>query len=126
MLKRPRCCQSTKVVIIMSSRISGLFPSYLTSRNFLKELCMIDCTLSMYISHTNLLYPLQHGFQPGHSTAMSLVDIQDNISKAMDNNEFSIGIFLDLAKAFDTVDHKIHLDKLEHYGIRDTALKWFN
>ena len=53
---------------------------------------------------------------------MSLLDIQDKISKAMDNNEFSIGIFLDLAKAFDTVDHKILLDKLEHYGSSETLL----
>ena len=56
---------------------------------------------------------------------MSLIDIQDKISAAIDNNEYSLGIFLDLAKAFDTVDHKILLTKLEHYGIRSTALNWF-
>ena len=56
---------------------------------------------------------------------MSLLDIQDKITQAMDNNEFSIGIFLDLAKAFDTVDHKILLSKLEHYGVKDKALDWF-
>ena len=81
--------------------------------------------LFSYIKQKNILYPLQHGFQPAHSTSMSLIDIQDKISAAMDNNEYSLGIFLDLAKAFDTVDHKILLNKLEHYGIRSTALNWF-
>ena len=81
--------------------------------------------LFSYVKQKNILYPLQHGFQPAHSTAMSLIDIQDKISTAMDNNEYSLGIFLDLAKAFDTVDHKILLTKLEHYGIRSTALNWF-
>src|SRR5678815_1586497 len=54
----------------------------------------------------------------------SLIDIHDKITRAMDNNEYSIGIFLDLAKAFDTVDHKILLAKLEHYGIRGHTLLW--
>ena len=81
--------------------------------------------LFSYIKQKNILYPLQHGFQPAHSTSMSLIDIQDKISAAIDNNEYSLGIFLDLAKAFDTVDHKILLTKLEHYGIRSTALNWF-
>ena len=81
--------------------------------------------LLLYIKQKNLLYPLQHGFQPGHSTSMSLLDIQDKITMAMDKNEYSMGIFLDLAKAFDTVDHKILLAKLEHYGIRGNALNWF-
>src|ERR1043165_8156647 len=82
--------------------------------------------LYSFISQSKILYPLQHGFQPGHSTYMSLLDIQDKISQAMDNNEYSIGIFLDLAKAFDTVDHKILLYKLETYGIRGLALAWFS
>ena len=44
----------------------------------------------------------------------------------MDNNEFAIGIFLDLAKAFDSVDHNILITKLQHYGIRGESLDWFN
>ena len=82
--------------------------------------------LYSFISQSKILYPFQHGFQPGHSTYMSLLDIQDKISQAMDNNEYSIGIFLDLAKAFDTVDHKILINKLETYGIRGVALAWFS
>ena len=78
-----------------------------------------------YVTAKNILYPYQHGFRAGHSTSMSLINIQEKITQAIENNEFSIGIFLDLAKAFDTVDHKILLSKLEIYGIRGTPLKWF-
>ena len=60
-----------------------------------------------------------------HSPFMSLLSMLDKISNAIENNEYSVGIFFDLAKAFDTVNHKILLKKLENYGIRGEQLKWF-
>jgi hypothetical protein len=78
-----------------------------------------------YISKLNMLHPFQHGFRSGHSTAMSLINIQDKITEAIDKNEFSIGLFLDLTKAFDTVNHNILIKKLESYGIRGIPLSWF-
>jgi exonuclease III len=78
-----------------------------------------------YIVKRNILYPFQHGFRSGHSTVMSLLNIQDKVTQAIDNNEYSIGIFLDLSKAFDTVDHNILLKKLENYGVRGVPLSWF-
>src|SRR6218665_1366046 len=56
---------------------------------------------------------------------MSLLNIQDKLSQAIDNNDYSIGLFLDLSKAFDSVDHNILLKKLETYGIRGLPLRWF-
>ena len=56
---------------------------------------------------------------------MALLELTDEISKYMDNKEYTVGVFLDLAKVFDTVDHKILLTKLNHYGIRGIANNWF-
>jgi hypothetical protein len=56
---------------------------------------------------------------------MSLLHIQDSISAVIDRNEFSIGVFIDVAKAFDTIDYGILFKKLENIGIRGIALKWF-
>jgi hypothetical protein len=57
---------------------------------------------------------------------MALLDFYDKVSRAVDNKEYSIGIFIDLQKAFDTVNHKILLDKLSFYGIRGVTLAWFH
>ena len=56
---------------------------------------------------------------------MALIDITDKISQAIDNRFYSAGIFIDLSKAFDTVDHLILLSKLEYYGIHGMPLEWF-
>ena len=57
---------------------------------------------------------------------MALLTILDQISQEMDGKKYSIGVLLDLSKAFDTIDHQILLQKLEIYGVRGIALKWFS
>ena len=76
-----------------------------------------------FLEKYNILYEFQFGFRQGHSTEHALVEIIDKIKLAMDNNELTCGLFLDLSKAFDTVNHEILLYKLDHYGIRGPALK---
>ena len=73
----------------------------------------------------NCLNELQFGFRDKHSTTHALIKITDSIKKAIDDNNFSCGVFIDLQKAFDTVNHKILLYKLNHYGIRGNANQLF-
>ena len=80
--------------------------------------------LMEYFIKENTISPQQFGFRKGHSTYMALLEMQDKISDSLDKNEFAMGIFFDLSKAFDTVNHTILLGKLEHYGIRGMAQQW--
>ena len=56
---------------------------------------------------------------------MALIFLVDILTQALENGEFAVGVFIDFQKAFDTVDHNILLDKLNHYGIRGSSLEWF-
>ena len=74
-----------------------------------------------------ILYDLQFGFRKNHKTTQPLIHFLDKIYNALnkDNPEYTIAVFLDLKKAFDTTSHTILFDKLKHYGFRGTANLWF-
>ena len=69
---------------------------------------------------------MQFGFRKMFSTSHALLSIVENIRQSLDNKKYTCGVFVDLEKAFDTVNHKILLAKLDHYGIRGIANDWFS
>lgn len=73
----------------------------------------------------NVFYNYQFGFLPGRSPSHALLHLSDMIMNAFEKRHFVSGTFVDLSKAFDSLDHKILFNKLNHYGIRGNALEWF-
>ena len=86
---------------------------------------LIYARLYRYLTEHDILYKYQFGFRQNHSTTQALIEIADHIKESIDNKLHVCGIFLDLTKAFDTVNHAILLNKLYNYGIRGTAHKLF-
>ena len=78
-----------------------------------------------FLSQSNFCYDLQFGFRKNHSTRHAATVMVENITKSFEDKEYTFGVFLDLFKAFDTIDHSIRLAKLNHFGVRGVANKWF-
>ena len=97
-------------------------PSYQILKKYLKSLCIRDC---IFLNKNNVIYNLQFGFRKQYSASHTLINITENIRKALEDGNIDCEVFVDLQKAFDTVDHKILLAKLNHYGIRGVSNDWF-
>ena len=106
-------CENYRPISILSN-LSKLFERAMHTR------------LYNFIEKQNIFYDLQFGFRKNNSTNHALIDIVENIREKLDNKTFSCGVFIDLEKAFDTVNHEILIQKLEFYGIHGLSNLWFS
>ena len=82
--------------------------------------------LKAFIDKKEILHRSQYGLRDKHSTQHAINEIVNSLQKNMDNKLLSCGIFIDLKKAFDAVDHSILLNKLNHSGVRGIVNDWFS
>ena len=82
--------------------------------------------IDKHISDNLLLYEKQFGFQKGCSTEDAILQLTKEIYESFDKNQFTLGVFVDLSKTFDTVNHDILLTKVTSFGIIGSYIDWFN
>ena len=136
--------------IINNSFSSGIFPDFFKLAKVIpiyKKGLKLDCSnyrpisllsnigkifekvmnvkLTTFLNRFNCFYKYRFGFRNKHSTTHTLIEITENIREALDNGNYACGVFIDLQKAFDTVNHDILFRKLNYYGVRGIALEWF-
>ena len=137
-------------LIINQSLVTGIFPTkskiakisptfkkdYVTLLDTYRHISLLTCTSELfekivfnqlydYFHENQLFYSSQYGFPKLHSTELAALELSDRILKDVDERNISLAIFIDLSKAFDTLDHQILLKKLNFYGIGGPALDCF-
>ena len=126
----PSDMKTAKVTPIYKSDARNEFSNYRPISllpNFSKILEKFMCNrLTEFLDKNKVLYEQQYGFRQNLSTDFALIELSDKIAEAIDNRKFMLGIFVDLSKAFDTLNHDILLHKLMTYGVRGIAIDWFS
>ena len=115
--KCPNSLKLAKVIPIYKKDDPSLINNYRLI-SLLPSLSIIFKRLYNFLKQNNLLIPNQFGFRKHNSTDYAILQLCDNIIESFSNKEHLIAIFMDLSKAFDTIDHQILIRKLYYYGIR--------
>ena len=125
----PDSMKLAKVIPIFKSKSRNSFSNYrpisllATISKILEK--VVYRRLYSFLTVNNILYDRQYGFRSGRSTIHAVTEFMSDILPALDDNHKCVSVFLDLSKAFDTIDHNILIDKLKFYGVRGRALDWF-
>ena len=125
----PDAMKLAKVVPIYKAKSKEIFTNYrpislLSNISKIMEKVVHKRLYSFLMKH-DILYRNQFGFRSKHSTVDAVTKFTSDVLKSLDRKQHCLGVFLDLSKAFDTINQKILLQKLAHYGIRGNALNWF-
>ena len=125
----PDLLKIAKVIPIFKKDNEQLFDNYrpisllpVISKVFEK---VVHIQTFKYFTENLLFYKHQYGFREDHSTELASLELVDRLYKIIDSNSTPITVFLDLSKAFDTINHEILLAKLKYYGLENKELKWF-
>ena len=118
-----------KVMPIHKAKSKQLFTNYrpialLSNMSKILEKVIHNHMMEFLVKH-DILYNKQFGFRPGHSTTDAIHTLTCDALRGFDDNASCLSVYLDMSKAFDTINHNILMNKLNHYGIRGIALQWF-
>ena len=126
----PNCFKTSKVIPIYKrgdrEDVSNYRPISLLSplSKILEKLMAVR--MNSFFKDNKIINDNQYGFRTKHSTELAVIQFSQQILDNLNEKILTMGIFIDLSKAFDVIDHEILLQKLTAYGIRGVALSWFN
>ena len=124
----PDLMKVAKVVPLFKSGKNNIFTNYRPVSllpQFSKILeKLFNKRLDIFLNKHGVLSENQYGFRENRSTSLALIELVEHLTQSVDEHKHTIGVFIDLKKAFDTIDHKILLNKLYHYGLRGISNDW--